>query len=677
MCHLWKIIRRLLSAGLIPAVSTVVALDVLSGDHSTTNFADLSLEQLMEVKVDSVFSASRREQKTWEAPASVSIVTRDEIKSFGYRSLADVLQAVPGLYTSNDRNYTYLGIRGFSRPGDYNSRVLLLIDGHRANDNIYDSALLAQEALVEVDSIERVEVIRGPSSSLYGSSAFFGVVNVITRRGAAVNGVEFSGEGGSFETFKGRVSAGHRFKSGLEYFVSGSYYDSQGEDRLFYPEFNTPQSNHGVAESLDHERAWHLFGKISYEDLTLSAGFNSRTKGIPTAAFGGAFNDPRAESLDRAAYVDLKFDHEFANDLQLVARLNWHRYDYQGTYPYDSAAAGDPPAIVLNQDDVRGEWWGAEVLLTKSLFEQLTLTGGTEVRHNFRQDQANFDEGPPDIFYVNDRSSSYIIGVFGQADWAIRTNLIFSAGVRYDHYSTVGDSVNPRLGLMYQPWKPTTFKLLYGRAFRAPNAYELNYAAPGYVANPGLQPETISTAEIVWEQAVSEALKFSAAGFIYEVDDLVSLDGSGPLLTFRNLNNARAFGAELAAEGRWADGWFGRLSYTAQRAEDRDSGDELSNAPRHLAKLHLRVPLIRDRLFLGTEIQYVGSLQAVQSGRVDDYWVANLTLLSRKLVEGLEISASIYNLFDQSYAITASEEHIQRVLPQNGRSFRVKLTYGF
>jgi len=382
-------------------------------------------------------------------------------------------------------------------------------------------------------------------------------------------------------------------------------------------------------------------------------------------------------SLDRAGYVDLKYSHEFASDFKLIARLDYHRYDYQGTYPYDVAAPGDPPLLAINKDDIRGEWWGAEVLAIKSFFELLTVTGGTDLRDNFRQDQANFDEGSPKTFYVNDRSSSYIVGVFGQADLAIRTNLIFSAGLRYDHYSAFGDTLNPRFGLMYQPWTPTAFKLLYGRAFRAPNAYEFNYAAPGYRPNPNLQPETIDTAEVVWEQAVHRAVKLSASGFYYQVDGLISLDDDAGTLIFRNLNNARAFGTELAAESRWAAGWFARVSYTGQRVEDSDTGKELSNAPRQLAKFHLRVPLLKDHLFAAAEVQYVGSVKAVQSGRVDDYWVANLTLLSRELVKGLEISASVYNLFDERYAITGSEEHLQRILPQDGRSFRVKLTYKF
>src|SRR6185369_11958315 len=157
----------------------------------------------MEIKVESVYGASKYEQKVTQAPSSISIVTGEEIKLFGHRTLADVLRGVRGLYVSDDRNYSYLGIRGFLRPGDYNTRILVLIDGHRMNDAVYDAAYVAREATIDVDLIDRVEVIRGPSSSIYGSSAFFGVINIITKRGGQLNGVEASTEVGSFDSYKG------------------------------------------------------------------------------------------------------------------------------------------------------------------------------------------------------------------------------------------------------------------------------------------------------------------------------------------------------------------------------------------------------------------------------------------------------------------------------------------
>ena len=188
---------------------------------AATNLMQLSIEELLDIRVDKVYGASKFEQKVTRAPSSVSLVTRDEIQKQGYRTLADVLRAVNGVFVSDDRNYSYLGIRGFNRPGDYNSRVLLLVDGHRLNDSVYDQGLYGTESFLDVDVIERVEVVRGPSSSIYGNNAFFGVVNVITRRGRAVDGIEATAEAGDNETWKTGATFGKQFENGGELFLSG------------------------------------------------------------------------------------------------------------------------------------------------------------------------------------------------------------------------------------------------------------------------------------------------------------------------------------------------------------------------------------------------------------------------------------------------------------------------
>src|SRR6185436_3680385 len=173
--------------------------------------------------------ASGFKQKVTEAPASITIITSDDIQKYGYRTLADILRNVPGFYVSNDRNYSYLGVRGYGLPGDYNSRITLLVDGHRLNDNIFDAALLGTEFPVDVDLIDRVEVIRGPNSSLYVASAFLGVINIITKRGHDMQNVSVAGEVASYGTYRGRVSYGNKFSNGLEVLVSGSFYDSRGQ----------------------------------------------------------------------------------------------------------------------------------------------------------------------------------------------------------------------------------------------------------------------------------------------------------------------------------------------------------------------------------------------------------------------------------------------------------------
>ena len=246
------------------------------------DLADLSLEELMKLEVETVFGASKYIQKVTQAPASVTIITSEEIRKYAYRTLADALRTVRGLYATYDRNYSYLGVRGFNRPGDYNARILLLVDGHRANDNIYDQAALGTEFPLDVDLIDRIEVIRGPSSSIYGTNAFFAVVNVITRRGRNLQGAEASAELASFGTLKGRISYGAEMKNGLEVLLSGTVYDSHGHDRLYFRDFDSPATHNGIAENVDDDQSQQLFLNLSYRDFAVRGVYGSREKGIPT-----------------------------------------------------------------------------------------------------------------------------------------------------------------------------------------------------------------------------------------------------------------------------------------------------------------------------------------------------------------------------------------------------------
>src|SRR6186713_3613711 len=169
---------------------------------------ELSLEELMRLDTGRVFGASERLQPVTEAPASVSFITAEEIARYGYRTLADILRGVRGMYVTDDRNFSLIGTRGFAKPGDYNSRILLLVNGHRVNDNIFGQAEIGAEFGLDPAMFERVEIIRGPASSLYGDSAFFAVVNVITRSGDSLGGGLITVEAGTLGTRMVRASAG-------------------------------------------------------------------------------------------------------------------------------------------------------------------------------------------------------------------------------------------------------------------------------------------------------------------------------------------------------------------------------------------------------------------------------------------------------------------------------------
>lgn len=643
--------------------------DVKAGDGGGSpdeikSLMGMSLDQLLDVKVDKVYGASRYEQNISQAPSSVTIVTSDEIKKQGYRTLVEVLRSVRGLFVTGDRAYSYLGVRGFGRPSDYNSRVLVLVDGHRMNDNIFDSVLLGTEGAIDVDLIERVEVIRGPSSSIYGDNAFFGVINIITRPGSSYGGAEVSGSVGGFETYKGRFSYGNRFTNGLELVLSGTWSESAGERRLYYREFDQPASNNGVAENSDGHRYYQFFGKLAYGEFSLSGAWSEHTKTVPTASYGTIFNDGGEVVVDRYAYVDLKYEHTFSSEVTLLGKVYYDSYQYTGEFPFNVAPPTNPIVRVLNRDVAHGDWAGVNWQLTAPVGDRVKVVMGTDFRGDLRQHQLNYDVSPRAV-YLDDETGSWNAGVYAQGEVSICTNLLFSGGVRFDYYDTFGHTINPRLALIYNPWPRTNFKLLYGQAYRAPNTYELYSAS--------LEPETIHTYEAVYEQDLPAHLRFIASGYYYEVDNLISESLSG----FQNTGRVKAEGMELELEGHYPRGLTARLSYALQRAEDDTTGSELSNSPRHLAKGSLIAPLYKEKIFAGLELQYTGSVLTNTRQREDGYFLMNATLFSQKLAPGLELSASIYNLFDARYANPVSSSHTQDVIEQPGRSFRVKLTYKF
>ena len=568
------------------------------------DLSGLEIEDLMRIQVPRVFGASERLQPVTDAPSSVTIVTAREIARYGYRTLADILQSVRGFYISNDRNYSYVGVRGLSRPGDYNTRILLLVNGHRVNDDVYDQAPIGADFGIDVAMFDRVEVIREPASSLYGTSAFFAVVNVITRSGASLNGVSVDLDAGTLGTGMARLSAGRRLANGVDFAVSGTMERSDGETRVYFPAFDTAATNHGVAAHLDGERVVDVYGRLTAGNFALTGAIGDRLKTVPTASFGTIF-DEQAEpeqTTDRHTTIAGEYSRAFGST-NVVIDAGFDRYDYEGRYPFVSDTAAYP--VLLNRDAAQGIRWNAGIRLARQLPGSQTLTAGGEFYDNVRQNQwSTYND--PGVVSLEAFHSSRQGGVYVQDEIRVRPWLLVNGGVRYDQYERF-DRATPRGAVIVSPSTSTSFKYLYGEAFRAPNAYELYYYG---TTPPNLQPEFVRTNEVVWEQYVGEWLRTSASAYHYTASQLITfqtLNSATPVSLFGFVNGGviTAKGLELEAEVRTKRGLQVLTSYVLQDARPTGADAPLTNSPRHQAKARIDVPM-GPRAFASAEWQFIG-----------------------------------------------------------------------
>ncbi len=621
-----------------------------------------------------VYSASKSVQSVSDAPASVTVVTVDEIQKYGYRTLADILRDVRGFYVTYDRDYSYVGVRGFGRLGDWNSHILLLVDGHRINDNVLGQAMIGTEFPVDVDLIERVEIVRGPSSSLYGAEAFLAVINVITRKAPGLKGLELSFSPASFGTYEGRATYGGQYR-GVDMLLSGTFYDSQGQT-LFFPEFNNPATNNGITSNTDYQNSQHVLATVSFRGFTLQGMFSASDRGVPTGYFGTVFNDPRTRNLDYHQYLDLSYQHEVGEKWELAARTSYDQSRLQAPLVFPTGLP-DPSTTVDTYSD-RGNWWDGEVKLSRTLFERHRITFGSEVTDNLRQDQGNFT--PTTNGFDTDFASSVIWALYAQDEFAITRKLTLSAGVRHDHYSNFGGTTNPRLGLIYHLFRPTTLKLLYGTAFRAPEPFETTPGfGPFYEDNLLIKPETIHSFEGVVEQAMGQHFTLSGSVFENRIDNLISLqtDSAAGQSVYVNSGKADATGVEAELDGRFKAGWEGSASYSYTDVDNGVTQQIVSNSPQQLAKLKFVVPVLQRKLFAALDAQYTGPRGTLAGNTVAGFQVLNFTLLGHALGKHLDLSTSIYNILDKRYFDPGRPEDLEDQIQQDGRNFRIKITGRF
>lgn len=664
---------------LLKMVSLVVSVAMAQSGWSQTqgadqNVLDLSLEELTKLEIPTVVGAAKYEQTQLQAPSSVTVITADEIRRYGYTTLADILRSVRGFYVTNNRNYSFVGTRGFNRPGDYNSRVLVMIDGHRINDNVYGQGSVGGEFALDVDLIDRVEIIRGPGSALYGTGAFFGVVNVIPKRGKDIGGFEVAAGAGKSETWQGRLTYGKKYDNGVDVLMSVNGFDSKGQKRLRFPEFSGNAAlNDGYALGADSERWNNAYGSLQYGGFTLQVAAVERKKVLPSGIFNTIFGDAGNHTWDQHRHVDLQYQHAFNKDSNLHLRLYADRYKYYADYVYDV------PPRVLNKDYGTANWWGSEVRFTTRFVDKHRVTLGAEFVNNKKSNQTNYDVDPFTLY--NHAPYHYKTwALYLQDEIALTDQLTLTLGVRTDRQYEGITSTNPRFALVYLPWPTTAFKALHGTAFRAANSFERFIQTPTQTQSPNLKPEEIRTTEFVVEHSFRSNLRGVFSIYRYHLDKLVT-QVTDPLTGIEHFENgqrinAKGFDVEFQAKFKPVEG---RVSYSRQEARDTATGLILSNSPKHLAKLNLIAPIANTRFSAAWETQYLSKRTNWENREVSAYAVSNLTFLARHLAKGLDVTAGVYNVFDKRYGDPASNDDAAGLLsiPQDRRSFRIRAYFKF
>lgn len=290
---------------------------------------DMSIEALLDLDVT---TASKKKETLTSAPALSHIITREQIRRFGYRTVGEALSSILGFYPTTDLAYDYTGVRGFGRSGDSNTRLLVLFDGQRVNGPLYGFGAVDESLSIDIDGVERIEVVKGPGSALWGSNALLAVVNIVPQTGADIDGAELGMEYGTHDRVRGYVKTGKKFENDLEIAALFSAFDIAGDSDIGISRLVPGGITEVDAGKHDHERAERGYLTASYLGFTFNLFAGSRDRDDPTGANNTIFNSPfdgTSYEEDRL-YTQLSYERELLPQMsgKIFARIYHSLYNH-------------------------------------------------------------------------------------------------------------------------------------------------------------------------------------------------------------------------------------------------------------------------------------------------------------------------------------------------------------
>lgn len=654
-----------------------------SSDERFEHFLSLSLEELMSQEIS---ISTNTKQTLSKASAVVSIITADDIKATGATNLVDVLEGVPGIHIRANQ-FAFRPLIQFR--GANATQTLLMVNGVPMRDLMWGFGIFWKG--LPVSMIDRVEIIRGPGSAMFGADASAGVINVITKTAGKIQQSELGGRAGSFNTQTAWAQHGGSWQ-GYDVGLTAEVYHTDGHAPYIGADRQTaddPASSLAPATAPYGWRNEDVRFSVAKGDWRLLADY-MRHHDLAIGLTGGGVLDPVTRASDSLYNIDLLYGNEkFSDHWGLNAELRYHHLEYTSGDGFQERPPGYFDGTTTYPDGMINQMRSAE---WRRSFEVSGLYSGWN-QHAIRigagmtqQDLYSVEQivtdtaNPTQLIDISDTPGAFapetvrtIHHLYLQDVWAISDLLELTAGARYDHYSDFGDTLNPRLALVWQNSKKLTTKLMYGQAFRAPSYQEL-YASTSYAQpNDNLDPERSQTVDLVLSYSASSKLQLNVSLFNFQQQDLIRRNATSG--QYENTGDYTIRGVELEAQWQAARDVkvAGNVTlrnqdesvYRAVDEADRDAylrvdwgfrpswnwnlqGNWIGERPRAATDLR---PAATAYLITDTTMRYAGS----------DNW---------------EFAASVRNLFDVD-ARASTSAAVPDDLPLPRRSLYAELRYKF
>jgi outer membrane receptor protein involved in Fe transport len=683
--------------------------------------AQSDLRDLVLVPERSVSAASRQTESIEDAPASVTVISAQELEAFAYPTILEALRGVRGFAVNFDSVYGNASVRGLGQANDFSNRLLVLSDGAVLNENILYQPFIHYDGRSDLGDVTRIEIVRGPSSVLYGTGAVSGVVNLVLKDRDEPEGVHAQISSYDNSTARGRVGFVERLGRDAGVWASVSGATSQGREIALPAEPGTggePRTTGGF----DKFHSYTLTGKAWFKDLTVQSFWTSREDTIPTGNYGARFGDMRSFGDDQRFLTELRLDHKLGDHASLLVRAHLDYAYYHSDYWYDADPAMPEAgtADTYNYFETYHSWWGGgEARATIDLTDRLRVTVGGEAVINQRAEMegGNYDVANTTLTSGLHVDAPYqVLAASGLIDWRPAKALRVQAGLRFDYWNLMGNrfisetersstsltAASPRVAVVARPTDDDIVKLMAGSAFRAPSAYELYYDDGGSTQVPSntcgdkLEPETIYAVELEathkfnldWSGLVS-AHGTIARNIIESVPVgdacAAQRDISADLIHYRNADvTQRILGADLELRRELRAGIMASLQYgyshgrsaSAPTDPSAPQSTQLPNAPTHYAGFKVIFPVVPSTLN-GALRAALEDRRRIDTATTEDSERAVIidAVVSGAIArQGLRYAAGVYNLFNWQYALPALP-YATSLMPQNGRSFMFSLTW--